>query len=160
MYGIVVCGVRSVRIWYGPLPFAICNIETWGVNITIWYILLHMFFISLFKFMYICVWKSMRDVNDDLVVRIVINISIFISIWVPVTGFINRKGSSTENFCTGIFNDHAQIMDPQIPPEKLPLPYFPVSGTLMVLTLFFTISVMIGRHKMTFHENNDNRHTH
>ena len=160
MYAIVVCGVRSVRIWFGPLPFAVCNIQTWGANVTIWYSLLNVFFISLFKFMYICVWKSMRDINDDLVVRIVINVSIFISVWVPATGFANRTGSSTENFCTGTFNDHDQIMDPQIPPEKLPLPYVPVSGTLAVLTLFFMISVIIGRHKMLLQENNDNRHTH
>lgn len=156
-YGLLVFGVRSLRILFGPLPFAICNIETWGVNVTIWYIVLTMFFISLFKFMYICVWKSMRDLNDNLVVRIVINISIFISVWVPATGFVNRKGSSVENFCTGTFNDHDQLLDPQIPPEKLPLPYAPIFWTLLILTLFFTIFVMIERHKMSLQENNYSR---
>ena len=102
----------------------------------------------------------MRDLNDNLVVRIVINISIFISVWVPATGFVNRKGSSVENFCTGIFNDHDQILDPQIPPEKLPLPYAPIFWTLLILTLFFTILVMIGRHKMSLQDNNYSRQTH
>ena len=102
----------------------------------------------------------MRDLNDDLIVRIVSRLTIFISIWVPATGFANRNGGSTENFCTGIFNDQDQILHPQIPPEKLPLPYVPISGTLAILTLFFMISATIGRRKMFLQENDDNRHTH
>ena len=68
----------------------------------------------------------MRDMNDDLIVTFVVRISVFISFWVSTTGFSNRKGISTEAICTGIFNDHEQIMDPDITPDKLPQPYNPL----------------------------------
>ena len=48
------------------------------------------FFISFFKFMYICIWKHMKILNDDLIVRIVNGLAIFISIWASITGFATR----------------------------------------------------------------------
>ena len=53
----------------------------------------------------------MRDMNDDLMVRIFVNMAIFIGIWVPTTGFANKKGNPGENFCTGKFNDNSKIMN-------------------------------------------------
>ena len=49
--------------------------------------------------------------NDDLMVRIFVNMAIFIGIWVPTTGFANKKGNPGENFCTGKFNDNSKIMN-------------------------------------------------
>ena len=104
---------------------------------------LNSIFMSFFKFLYICVWKYMRDMNDDLLVTFIIRLSIIISVWVPTTGFLSRKGSSGEGFCTGIFNNYNQIMDPQISPEKLPQPYAPLFWLLWIAILFFMVSVKI-----------------
>ena len=104
---------------------------------------------SLFKFLYICVWKYMRDMNDDLLVTFIIRTAIFISFWVPTTGFSTRKGSSAEAFCTGIFTDHDQIMNPQISPEKLPQPYSPLFWSLCITNLFFMVCVKIRRQKIS-----------
>ena len=116
----------------------------------LWYSILTLFFISLAKFMYICVWKHMRDMNDDLIVTFVVRISVFISFWVSTTGFSNRKGISTEAICTGIFNDHEQIMDPDISPDKLPQPYNPLLKAMAVAILFFMASVTYRRKKNPF----------
>ena len=140
MYGLVVSGIRGARIWFGPLPSEICYIQVWTTNAMVWYCVLTIFFMSFFKFLYICVWKHMRDINDDLLVTFIIRLSIFISVWVPTTGFLSRKGSSGEGFCTGIFNDYTQIMDPQISPEKLPQPYSPLFWLLWIAILFFMVS--------------------
>ena len=110
MYGIVTCGIKSIRVWFGPLPFELCFIEIWASNVTIWYGLTILFFVTFMKFLFICVWKRMRDMNDDLMVRIFVNMAIFIGIWVPTTGFANKKGNPGENFCTGTFNDNIRIM--------------------------------------------------
>ena len=104
-----------------------------------------LFFVSLAKFMYICVWKHMRDMNDDLIVIILVRTSVFISIWVSTTGFNHRKGAKVHALCTGIFNDHDQIMNSEIRSDKLPQPYNPIFWSLSVTILFLMAAVTIGR---------------
>ena len=156
MYGIVVGGIRTIRILFGPLPYEICLLQGRATEFLIWYCLLTIFFTSFFKFMYICVWKHMRDMNDDLIVTFIIRLAIFISIWVPATGFENRKENSRERFCTGIFNHQTQIMNSEISPEKLPKPYFPLFGSLMITNLFFMVAVKIGSQKISLDSFDDN----
>ena len=78
--------------------------------------------------MHICVWKHMRDMNDDLIVKFIVRLAILISIWVPATGFENRKENSRERFCIGIFNDQTQIMNSKISPENCQILIFPYFG--------------------------------
>ena len=143
MYGLVVGGIKGARIWFGPLLSEICYVQVWATNVIVWYSVLTIFFMSFFKFLYICVWKHMRDMNDNLIVTFIIRLSIFVSVWVPTTGFLSRKGSSGEGFCTGIFNNYDQIMDPQISPEELPQPYAPLLWLVWIAILFFMVSVKI-----------------
>ena len=155
MYGLVVGGIKGARIWFGPLPSEICYIQLWATQVTVWYCVLTIFFMSFFKFLYICVWKHMRDMNDDLLVRFIIRLSIFISVWVPTTGFVNRKGSSGEGFCTGIFNDHDEVMNTQISPEKLPQPYSPLFWSLWITNLVFMVSVKVRRRRLSLDDFDD-----
>ena len=155
MYGIVVGGIRTIRILFGPLPYEICLLQGRTTEFLIWYCLLTIFFTSFFKFMYICVWKHMRDMNDDLIVKFIIRLAIFISIWVPATGLENRKENSRERFCTGIFNNQTQTMNSEISPEKLPRPYFPLFWSLMITNLFFMVAVKIGRQKISLDSSDD-----
>jgi len=96
----------------------------------------------------------MRDMNDDLIVTFIVRISVFISFWVSTTGFSNRKGISTEAICTGVFNDHEQIMDPDISPDKLPQPYNPLLKAMAVAILFFMASVTYKRKRNSFGDDN------
>ena len=144
-YGIVICGIKSSRIWFGPLPLKICQFQHWASQIMIWYFLLTLFFIYLAKFMYICVWKHMRDTNDDLIVMISVRTAVFISVWVSTTGFSDKMGGSIDAMCTGIFNDHNQIMDSEISPGKSPAPYSFIFWSLSGLTLSFMASITITR---------------
>ena len=155
LYGIIVCGITSIRIWFGPLPSEVCHFQTWVAKFTAWYSLLSLFYISLAKFMYICVWKHMRDLNDDLIVTFLVRIAVLISIWVPTTGFNNRKGqSSVVSMCTGIFNDHDQIMNTEVRSDKLPQPYNPLFWSLCVIILFLMAAVTIGRQRSSHNDNN------
>ena len=96
----------------------------------------------------------MRDMNDDLIVTFVVRISVFISFWVSTTGFSNRKGISTEAICTGVFNDHEQIMDPDISPDKLPQPYNIILRPMVVAILFFMALVTYRRKRNSFSDDN------
>jgi heme/copper-type cytochrome/quinol oxidase subunit 2 len=154
LYGIIVCGIKSFRIWFGPLPYEICHFQLWFSVVVLWYTLLSLFFISLAKFMYICVWKHMRDMNDNLIVTFVVRKSVFISIWVSTTGFSQTKSFSTQAICTDVFNDHDQIMDPELTPDKLPRPYNPLLFSIAIAILFFMVSVTYRRKRNSFSHDN------
>ena len=97
----------------------------------------------------------MRDMNDDLIVAFLVRIAVFISVWVPTTGFNNRKGqSSVVSMCTGIFNDHDQIMNSEIRSDKLPQPYNPIFWFLSITTLFLMVAVTIGRKRSSYNDIN------
>ena len=131
----------------------ICNLQVWVSAVVVYYSFLTLFFISLVKFMYICIWKHMRDMNDDLIVTILVRISILFSIWASTNGFSNRKveRATSAAMCTGIFSDHNQIMDPEISSDKLPAPYGFILWSLSVLTFLFMAAVTITRKR-----NNEN----
>ena len=97
--------------------------------------------------MYICVWKHMRDMNDDLIVTITVRTTVFISVWVSTTGFSGKIDGSIDTMCTGIFNDHHILMNSKISPDKLPQPYSPVFWILTFTILFFMGAIEIRRHK-------------
>ena len=98
----------------------------------------------------------MRDMNDDLIVTFLVRIAVLISVWVATTGFSNRKGSSTESICTGIFmfNDHNQMMNTEIDPDKLPQPYNPLLFSIAIAILFFMAAITIRRKRNSLNDNN------
>ena len=74
-------GGDLLRVWYGPLPAICCKLilifkSTFGLMISF-----NLTAIVTFKFMFICVWKSMRQINDDLITRIVIRCSFAVSLF-------------------------------------------------------------------------------
>ena len=57
------------------------------------------------KFMFIFVWKRIREMNDNLIVRIFANVTLFISIWVTLTnrliqGYTFNKFALIKYACT------------------------------------------------------------
>ena len=100
----------------------------------------------------------MRDMNDDLIVRFLVRIAVFISIWVPTTRFISFHNSKSQSsgisMCTGIFNDHDQIMNSEIRSDKLPQPYNPIFWSLSVTILFLMAAVTIGRKRSSYNDIN------
>ena len=64
----------------------------------------------------------------------------------PTTGFNYRKGTKGQEMCTGIFDDHDQIMNQEISYDKLPKPYSPIFWSLIVAILFLMAAVKSGRH--------------
>ena len=111
MFGIIVCGIRRIRIWFGPLPFELCYLQLWATHVIIWYGTLIIFLIYLTKYMFVCVWKRIPHMNDNLMLRFANTWAMFISIWVPSTGFLNRKGNMGEQLCTGNFSEHTHNMN-------------------------------------------------
>ena len=67
----------------------------------------------------------MRVMNDNLIAKIVHTWALFISIWLQTTlptnvhGYADGLLNVEQNFCTGTFNDHEQMMNLYISCSKL-----------------------------------------
>ena len=66
------CGLKTARVWTAnnEIPITMIHIQLMVQNGIMMYCLLIAFLITLTKFMYICIWKRMRQINDDLIVQI------------------------------------------------------------------------------------------
>ena len=86
MYGIIVCGLKTLRVLLGSdeVPHVLLSMESLLEHLLIWYSLILILSMVFMKFMYICVWKSMRQIDDELLVRIVIINAIFQSLWLNI----------------------------------------------------------------------------
>ena len=87
MYGIIEYGITTVRVCFGPLPMEICLLYKKVALAIYWYAIIIIGSICVTKFMFICVWKRMRIMNDDLLSRFVMLLAILSGIWVTSTGF-------------------------------------------------------------------------
>ena len=66
----MICGVRVLRVSYGPLPIYLCNIAGFLNGCAILFATITFVMYTFARFMFVCVWKGMRQVDDNLVVRI------------------------------------------------------------------------------------------
>ena len=60
----------------------------------LWYAVLIILMIALTKFMFICVWKRMPAMNDDLLARIALIQAFFISVLVGLTAPYVKMGNT------------------------------------------------------------------
>ena len=76
----------------------------------------------LFKFMFLCVWKKMKVMNDDLIARIVIIISIFVSFALFMAKFLG-PGKPVYNtiICTGTYLPSYENLGKRFTPEPFVL---------------------------------------
>ena len=70
MYTIMICGSRNLRVIIGPLPLFICFLQSLMAKAIVSFSTFLIFLITLTKFMFVCVWKSVRQMNDKFVVAI------------------------------------------------------------------------------------------
>ena len=94
MYGTIVCGLKTLRVLLGSdeVPLLLLSVESLLMRMLSWYSLILILSMVFMKFMYICVWKSMRQINDELLVRIAIINAIFQSLWLNIGVLINMHG--------------------------------------------------------------------
>ena len=110
-----------------------------------WYLVLMFLSICFVKFMFICIWKRMRDMNDKLIARIILRWVIFISIWLTLTAPMNTSNYGMK-FCTGIYNDHDQIMNSNNP-NQTPSPYAPLLLLIYFSIITLTVSIWFKQFK-------------
>ena len=94
-YAIVIYGLTVLRVCYGPLPVFLCNIAGFlkiccnlfgAITITIY---------TFTRFMFVCIWKRMRQMNDNLIVGITTVQAIFMSLLFSAATWIQIQRQPT-----------------------------------------------------------------
>ena len=72
-YGTVICGMRNLRVWYGPLPELVCIAQAKMTQAVLTFAVVGLVMVIITKFVFICVWRSIRSMDDNLLKRIALN---------------------------------------------------------------------------------------
>ena len=150
VYGIVCCGIRNLRVLIGPLSKELCHIHDLFVRMLLWYFVLIILMITLTKFMFICVWKRMPTMNDDLLARIALIKAFFFSVFLGLTAPFSRTGVYQE-ICSGIFDGSSNLIHYNWDPNKIH-PYTIINFAMILLAICLMVFVQIGRHQINLEE--------
>ena len=66
----MISGLRVLRVCYGPFPIFLCNITGFLNAFALLFSVLTVVMITFTRFMFVCIWKRMRQMDDNLLVRI------------------------------------------------------------------------------------------
>ena len=103
-YVIVIFGVTVLRVCYGPLPIFLCNISAFLYGFSILFAAITVAMYTFAKFMFVCVWKRMRQMDDNLIVRIATIQAIVLSlIFTAAKSVLRINGQHTDTGLWVIF---------------------------------------------------------
>ena len=94
-YAIVIHGLAVLRACYGPLPLFLCNM---AVFLDSWEILFSAITVAMYtftRFMFVCVWKRMRQMDDNLIVGIATIQAIVMSLLFTAVTWLQINGQRT-----------------------------------------------------------------
>ena len=100
-YAVVVCGIRNLRVIIGPLPLPVCQLIIVSTRMVLWHGVMLITMITLTRFMFICIWRRMKQMNDDLLARIIFREITVLSFFFS---FTHIRPSQDLFLCTGIFD--------------------------------------------------------
>ena len=69
-YAIVIYGLTVLRVCYGQFPVFLCNIAGFLKGCAVLFGAIIIATYTLTRFMFVCIWKRMRQMDDNLIVRI------------------------------------------------------------------------------------------
>ena len=91
----MICGLRVLRVCYGPLPIFLCNIAGFLNGFAILFAVITVVMYIFTRFMFVCVWKRMRQMDDNLIVRIATIQAIVMSLLFQAATSFQLQGQAT-----------------------------------------------------------------
>ena len=79
----MIYGLNVLRVCYGPLPIFLCNIAGFLNGFAILFAAIIVVMNTSTRFMFVCIWKRMKQMDDNLIVRIATIQGLFISFLFP-----------------------------------------------------------------------------
>ena len=91
-YIIVIYGIVVLRVCYGPLPIFLCNIAVFLSGFAILFVAITVTMYTFTRFMFVCIWKRMRQMDDNLIVRIATIQAIVMSLLFNTATWLQLQG--------------------------------------------------------------------
>ena len=88
-------GLRVLRVCYGPMPIFLCNITGFLNGCAISFAAIIVVMNTLTRFMFVCIWKRMKLMDDNLIVRIATIQAIFMSLFFNATSWLQLQHQLT-----------------------------------------------------------------
>ena len=87
----MIYGLTVLRVSYGPLPIFLCTMFGFFKGYALLFSAITIAMYTFTRFMFVCIWKRMRQMDDNLIVRIAtiqaISMSLlFTSTWLQLGG--------------------------------------------------------------------------
>ena len=94
-YAIVIYGLTVLRVCYGSLPVFLCNVAGFLKGCAIIFGAMIIATYTFTRFMFVCIWKRMRQMDDNLMVRIVTIQAIFMSLTIQAATWLQLQRQPT-----------------------------------------------------------------
>ena len=91
-YVIVLHGLSVLRVCYGPLPIFLCQFAAFLSGFAILFGAIISAMYTFTRFMFVCIWKRMRQMDDDLIVRIATIQAIVVSLLFTAATMLKIQG--------------------------------------------------------------------
>ena len=94
-YAIVIYGLGVLRVCYGPLPVFLCNIIGFFKASAIMFGAIIIATYTFTRFMFVCIWKRMRQMDDNLIARIATIQAIFMCLLIQAATWLQLQRQAT-----------------------------------------------------------------
>ena len=94
-YAIVIYGLTVLRVCYGSLPVFLCNIAGFLKGCAIIFGAMIIATYTFTRFMFVCIWKRMRQMDDNLIVRIATIQAIFMCLIIQAATWLQLQRQPT-----------------------------------------------------------------
>ena len=144
IYCILVAGIDTIRICYGPLPNFLCNLNAFMKNLMCIMLLLVLSITIIFKFFYVVIWKTIKPMMDNFITIFVILFSFMIGIiFSSIKVFGPGVPLMAVTSCTGTY------FPSQFEVTNLKLPIFQIfAGIAMIVHLILIIPILMAKKKL------------
>ena len=88
----MIYGLSVLRVCYGPLPIFLCNIAVFLSGFAILFVAITVAMYTFTRFMFVCIWKRMRQMDDNLIVRIATIQAIVLSLFFTAASWLKLHG--------------------------------------------------------------------
>ena len=94
-YAIVIYGLTVLRVCYGSLPVFLCNITGFLKAFAIMFGAIIIAMYTFTRFMFVCIWKRMRQIDDNLIVTIATIQALFMSLLIQAATWLQLQRQAT-----------------------------------------------------------------
>ena len=91
----MIYGLTVLRVAYGPLPIFVCTMFGFFKGYALLFSAITIAMYTFTRFMFVCVWKRMRQMDDNLIVRIATIQAVFMCLLIQAATWLQLQRQAT-----------------------------------------------------------------